>query len=184
MNKPVEVPPMEYDPLLNSVIERNIRTMTRDRLQVLQDRSREDRAADRITDFSGRMPFVYFHIVWFGAWIIINSGLVGIEPFDPFPFSFLTMVVSLEAIFLATFVLISQNRFSVEADRRAELALHVSLLSEHEITRLLQMVDAVQQKLGIEYGKDYELAQLEKVTKPEDMLAAIRRMAEQVENQN
>ena len=97
--------------------------------------------ADAITSLSGSMLFVYLHILWFGAWLLVNTGHMGIKPFDPFPYGLLTMIVSLEAIFLSTFVLISQNRFSDAADRRAELSLQIGLLAEHEITRVLQMLD-------------------------------------------
>jgi uncharacterized membrane protein len=180
MKKPIEVPPLEDDPLLADVIEKNIHTLTRARLENLQERTREEKLADSITNFSGRMQFVYFHVVWFSLWIIVNSGWIGIQPFDPFPFGLLTMIVSLEAIFLATFVLISQNRMSVEADRRAELALHIGLLTEHEVTRVLQMLDAMEEKIGLDDNKDSDLVQLEKITKPEDVLAAIRRMEERV----
>lgn len=74
--------------------------------------SAEGRLADFITNFSGSMNFVYFHVLWFGVWIIINVGLLSfiLKPFDPFPFGLLTMIVSLEAIFLATFIMITQNR--------------------------------------------------------------------------
>ena len=81
----------------------------------------QDRIADVITSFSGRMIFVYVHVVWFGAWILLNTGSLGVQPFDPYPYGLLTMMVSLEAIFLSTFVLISQNRFSREAEHRANL---------------------------------------------------------------
>src|SRR5688572_19228383 len=93
-------------PALNEAIERYIRTIVRMRVKAERKRSAEDRVADVITSFSGRMLFVYFHIIWFGAWILLNLGLFGLEPFDPFPFGLLTMIVSLEAIFLSTFVLI------------------------------------------------------------------------------
>jgi uncharacterized membrane protein len=86
------------------------------------------------------------------------------------------MVVSLEAIFLATFVLISQNRLSEDADRRAHLDLQIGLLTEHELTRTLQMLDAIQDKLGVENDSDVELAQLEMETRPEDVLAEIKRV--------
>jgi uncharacterized membrane protein len=86
------------------------------------------------------------------------------------------MVVSLEAIFLSTFVLISQNRISEEADRRADLDLHIGLLTEHEVTRVLQMLDAVHARLGIVVEGDTELAQLEMETRPEDVLAEIHRL--------
>lgn len=122
------------------------------------------------------MIFVYVHILWFGAWILLNTGRVGVRPFDPFPYGLLTMVVSLEAIFLATFVLISQNRLSEEGERRADLNLQIGLLAEHELTRVLHMLDAIQDKIGIENDKDSELADLEMETKPEDVLAEIDRL--------
>ncbi|NUM44480.1 MAG: DUF1003 domain-containing protein [Anaerolineales bacterium] len=175
-------PELENDPLLCDVIEQNIHNLTRLRLESMRERTPQEKMADAITVFSGRMQFVYFHVVWFGLWIIINNGWLGIQPFDPFPYGLLTMVVSLEAIFLATFVLISQNRLSAEADRRADLALHIGLLTEHEVTRVLQMLDAIQDKMGIDNDQDSELAQLEVITKPEDVLAAIHRMEERVSN--
>ena len=139
-------------------------------------RSLQDRLADAITSVSGRMVFVYVHIVWFVVWILLNTGRLGVAAFDPFPYGLLTMIVSLEAIFLSTFVLISQNRLSVEAERRADLDLHVGMLTEHELTRVLQMLDAIQDKLGIANDADSELADLEKETKPEDVLAEIERL--------
>ncbi len=178
-SKPV-FPEFEDDPALADVIEKNIYNLTRLRVEGRSERTLQERLADGITAFSGRMQFVYFHVVWFAIWIMINNGWTGITPFDPFPYGLLTMVVSLEAIFLATFVLISQNRLSAEADRRADLALHIGLLTEHEVTRVLQMLDAVEKKLGIENHEDSELAQLEVITKPEDVLAAIHRMEERV----
>jgi uncharacterized membrane protein len=125
------------NPALSKVVERNIRTIIQLRREAARARSVQDLLADAITAFSGRMVFVYVHIVWFGVWILLNTGYVGVRPFDPFPYGLLTMVVSLEAIFLATFVLISQNRLSEEAEHRADLALHIGLLTEHELTRVL-----------------------------------------------
>jgi uncharacterized membrane protein len=85
-------------------------------------RQAENRSADRITAFAGSMTFVYIHVVWFAAWIAVNVGLAGIGwEFDKFPFGLLTMIVSLEAIFLATFVMISQNRSAAHAEMRADL---------------------------------------------------------------
>ena len=139
-------------------------------------RSLEDRIADVITSFSGRMVFAYVHIVWFTVWILLNTGRLGLPAFDPFPYGLLTMIVSLEAIFLSTFVLISQNRLSAEAERRADLDLHVGMLTEHELTRVLQMLDAIQDRMGIANDGDGELADLEKETKPEDVLAEIDRL--------
>jgi len=101
-------------------------------------------------------------------------GHLGLRPFDPYPYQLLTMVVSLEAIFLSTFVLISQNRLSEEADKRSELDLHIGLLTEHELTRVLKMLDEIQDKLGIPNDDD-ELQELEKETRPEDVLEEIER---------
>lgn len=164
------------NPALSNVIERNIRTIIDLRQQAAQARGMQDRLADAVTAFSGRMAFVYAHIVWFGLWFLLNSGHFGIPPFDPFPYGFLTMVVSLEAIFLATFVLISQNRLSAEAEHRADLDLHIGLLTEHELTRVLQMLDVIQEKLGIADDADSDLADLEMETRPEDVLAEIARL--------
>jgi uncharacterized membrane protein len=165
---------------ISAVVERNIRKMIRLRMKSDRQRSLGEKISDAITNFSGRMAFVYIHIVWFSAWILLNTGRLGIEPFDPFPYGLLTMVVSLEAIFLATFVLISQNRLSRESERRAELDMHINLLTEHELTRVLQMLDAIENKLGIENNEDSELADLEMETKPEDVLAEIDRLQDKL----
>jgi uncharacterized membrane protein len=163
----------KHDSRLANIIEQNINTIINTRQAAADQRTREERLADAITDFSGRMYFVYFHIIWFGIWILINLGFFGIKPFDPFPFGLLTMIVSLEAIFLATFVLISQNRMSAEADRRADLDLQIGLLAEHELTRVLKMLDAIQDKMGIDNDSDQELLDLEKDVHPEDVLEEI-----------
>jgi uncharacterized membrane protein len=166
----------EDNPALSTVIERNIRTIIQLRLQAAREQSVQNRLADAITFFSGRMVFVYIHIVWFGVWILLNTGRAGMHPFDPFPYGLLTMVVSLEAIFLSTFVLISQNRLSAEAERRADLDLHIGLLTEYELTRVLHMLHTIQDKMGIANDADSELADLEMETKPEDVLAEIERL--------
>jgi uncharacterized membrane protein len=174
-----QVTQAEDNPALSAVIERNIRTIIRLRVKAASERNLQDRMADAITAFSGRMIFVYVHIVWFGLWIFLNDGHLKIPSFDPFPYGLLTMVVSLEAIFLSTFVLISQNRLAEESERRADLGLQISLLTEHELTRVLQMLDAIQGKLGIEDDENSELADLEMETKPEDVLAEIERLNQQ-----
>jgi uncharacterized membrane protein len=171
----------ENNPALADVIERDIRTIVRLRQKAARERSLQDRIADAVTAFSGRTGFVYLHVVWFGVWILVNEGRLGLRPFDPFPYGLLTMIVSLEAIFLSTFVLISQNRLSAEAERRADLDLHIGLLTEHELTRALRMLDAIQHKLGIAHDDDRELAELEMETRPEDVLAEIERVQQRAE---
>jgi len=170
----------EDNPALSKVVERNIRTIIQLRLKAARERSLQDRSADAITAYSGRMVFVYVHIVWFGLWIVLNTGYLGLPLFDPFPYGLLTMIVSLEAIFLSTFVLISQNRLSEEVEHRANLGLQIGLLTQHELTRVLQMLDAIQDKLDIKNDEDSELADLERETRPEDVLAEIDRLQRQV----
>jgi len=164
------------NPALSKVIERNIRTLIHLRTKAARERSLQSRIADAITSVSGRMVFAYVHILWFGGWILLNTGRFGIRVFDPFPYGLLTMIVSLEAIFLSTFVLISQNRLGEETERRADLDLHIGLLTEHELTRVLQMLDAIQDKLEIVDHENSELADLEMETRPEDVLAEIHRL--------
>jgi uncharacterized membrane protein len=91
----------------------------------------EDKVADKVTNFAGSLNFVYIHAAWFGVWIAVNAGLAGIDhEFDKFPYGLLTMIVSLEAIFLATFVMVSQNRQAARADIRSDLDFENNLRSE------------------------------------------------------
>jgi uncharacterized membrane protein len=91
----------------------------------------QDRAADKVTAFAGSLNFVYLHSIWFGIWILLNIGIIGATlEFDKFPFGLLTMIVSLEAIFLSTFVMVSQNRQAARADIRSELDFETNLRSE------------------------------------------------------
>jgi uncharacterized membrane protein len=168
----------ENNRALNRVIERNLRKMIYLRMKAQRERGLQERIADVITSFSGSMAFVYLHILWFGVWIGVNTGIFGIRPFDPYPFGLLTMLVSLEAIFLSTFVLISQNRLSEESEHRSDLVMHISILSEHELTLALRMLDAIQDRMGIETERKDELADLETEIKPEDVLAEIERLQE------
>ncbi len=172
------VPEEQDNPALSRVIERNIRTMIQLSLSAASRQSAQDRIADTVTSFSGSIVFVHIHIAWFTVWIIVNSGHTGLPAFDPFPYGLLTMIVSLEAIFLSALVLITQNRLSADVARRADLDLHIGLLAEHELTRVLQMLDAIQEKLGIENHEASELADLEMETRPEDVIAEIVRLQE------
>lgn len=163
------------DSLLSPIIQENIHTIVEHRQKAARRRSKQEQIADVITNFSGQMTFVYLHVIWFGAWFLLNSGWFGFRPFDPFPYGLLTMVVSLEAIFLSTFVLISQNRMGEQDKQRAELDLQINLLTERELTRVLQILDEVQKNLGIHDPTDLELAELKKETKPDEVLKEIER---------
>ena len=152
------------------VVERNIRALLEQRQEQQGSRSRQERIADAVTKFTGSMRFVYIHLVVFGTWILINLGWLPILPkFDP-SFVVLAMVASVEAIFLSTFVLISQNRMSALADKRADLDLQVSLLAEHEITRLITLVAAMAKQMGIEEAQDPEISELSRDVHPEKVM--------------
>jgi uncharacterized membrane protein len=173
----------EQHPLLAGVLERNIRTLLAQRERLAKERSLQHRIADAVTNFSGNMAFVYLHVVWFGGWIAWNLGAFGGKPFDPFPFGLLTMIVSLEAIFLATFVLVSQNRISLDAERRTNLDLQIGLLTEHELTRALKMLDEIQDHLGIVQDPGTDLEELEAEVRPEDVLEEIEAAEHRIRRQ-
>lgn len=171
----------EAQPDLSAIIQENIRAILEHRREAARRLTPLDRFANRITDLSGRMGFAALHVLWFGGWILANAGLFGVQPFDPFPYGLLTMIVSLEAIFLSTFVLISQNRMSEQEHARAELDLQINLLTERELTRVLQMLDEIQHRLGIENDHDAELHALQAETSPVEILKEIER-EELIEN--
>jgi uncharacterized membrane protein len=150
----------QSSPGLAQVVERNIQALLLHRREQEGSRTRQERLADAVTCFTGSLKFVYIHLVIFGLWILINLGwLPGVPRFDP-SFVVLAMVASVEAIFLSTFVLITQNRMAALADKRADLDLQISLLAEHEITRLITLVTAVAQRLELDAAQNPELAEL------------------------
>ncbi len=125
-------------------MDRNVRAIAKLERDAMADRGPGDRMSDAITWVAGSSAFVVVHIILFTVWIAINVGLVpSVRPFDPYPFNFLTLVVSLEAIFLSIFVLMSQNRAARLADRRAHLDLQIDLLAERELTAMLHMLRAL-----------------------------------------
>lgn len=120
-----------------------------------------EKLADWMTAFFGSMTFLVFNLIIFLVWILINTGQIkGIGIFDPFPFNFLTMVVSLEAIVLSVFVLISQNRNSKVDDLRNEIHLQLNLISEREITKLIKMTSLILEKHGVDLSGDPELQRM------------------------
>lgn len=158
---------------LARVLERNIKTMTELRRQMEKSESFASWLSDRVTGFAGSVTFVSAHVVWFTGWILWNSGVLGFVPFDPYPFGLLTVMVSLEAIFLSTFVLISQNRLAAIADDRADLDLQIDLVAEYEVTKLLQLTEAIARKVGVTDVMDRELEELKRQVTPESVLKAM-----------
>ncbi|MFJ9629264.1 DUF1003 domain-containing protein [Streptomyces sp. NPDC091280] len=115
------------DPALNPAELR----LRQERIVFARMRGTQDRVADAITAFAGTMLFVYLHALWFAVWIALNEGLLGRAGiFDPYPYGLLTMIVSLEAIFLSTFVMVSQNRQAARENVRADLDFETNLRSE------------------------------------------------------
>jgi uncharacterized membrane protein len=165
--------PPPQPPGLSPVLERNIRALQRRRRREEERASVEERVAEAITRFTGSMRFVYLHLAFFGFWIVANLGWVpGVPKWDE-SFVVLAMMASVEAIFLSTFVLISQNRMSAAADKRADLDLQISLLAEHEVTKLATLVAGIADKLGVRTEADAEIGEIERDVAPEAVLDEI-----------
>jgi len=156
------------------IVRANVRTIAELEEAAREARTLTDRVVDAISTFCGSLAFVYVHTLWFGVWIAVNISPAHELHFDPFPFGLLTMIVSLEAIFLSTFILITQNRQSQMADRLNHLDLQINLLAEQENTKMLQMLEAIHKRLGIS-NEDPEVASLEQATKPEKVVQEIER---------
>ncbi len=158
---------------LGRVLARNIAALEERRRREDAQAGRQDRVASAITRFTGSMPFVYIHLAVFGFWIVANLGWVpGVPTWDQ-SLVVLAMVASVEAIFLSTFVMITQNRMQAAADKRADLDLQISLLAEHEITRLATLLAAVASRLGVETPIDPEIGEIERDVAPEAVLDEI-----------
>lgn len=162
----------EDPPRVARIVERNIHALLERSHAAARALPWQQRMADAITRFTGSMTFVGLHVALFGEWILVNLGWTPLRPFDP-SFVVLAMVASVEAIFLSTFILISQNRMQELANRRADLDLQVSLLAEHEITRLVVLVAAIAREMGIAIADDPELDELVQDVVPEAVLDAI-----------
>ncbi|HJU54813.1 MAG TPA: DUF1003 domain-containing protein [Pyrinomonadaceae bacterium] len=165
----------------SEIVKKNTAAIAEMQRKVTEARSFGGRIADAITDFTGSLAFVYIHVVWFGLWILLNIGLVHIprlSQFDRFPFGLLTLIVSLEAIFLSTFVLISQNRLAQAAEKRAELDLQVNLLAEQKATKVLEMLDQITEQLDqmgsrFNFKPDPEVKALKVSPEPQEVLQVI-----------
>jgi uncharacterized membrane protein len=156
------------------VLDRNIRALLERKRAEERRKGWQERLAGAITAFTGSMTFVYIHLALFGAWILWNLPVSPLPRFDP-SFTVLAMAASVEAIFLSTFVLISQNRMQAMADQRADLDLHVNLLAEHEVTRLIRLVKRMAERMGIDESDSPDLPELERDVEPEKVLEEMGR---------
>lgn len=165
----------EAAPCVAPVVEHNIQ-MLLNRRQAEEERlGWQQRLANIVTRFAGSMAFVYLHLLAYGLWIAVNVRWIpGLPRFDP-SLVLLAMVASVEAIFLSTFILITQNRMMAQADRRADLNLQISLLAEHEVTRLIVMVQAMAKRMEIREANAPELEQLGQDVSPEQVLESINK---------
>lgn len=152
-------------------VTENIRTVIQVEEEVRSRRGLKDRIADAIGTFAGTVGFVLLHLAWFAAWVAINAGLVpGVPRFDPYPYQLLAMIVSLEGVLLSTFVLIKQNRMALFSDRRGHLDLQINLLTEKEVTKLIQMMERMAAHMGMEADVvDDEARELGEVTAVGDL---------------
>ena len=163
---------------VEDVTERNVQAILQLEEAAKANRSNADRIADLIAAFCGSITFVWVHVIWFGAWVFVNT-LPGIKPFDPFPFTFLTLMVSLEAIFLSTFILISQNHETRLSERRNHLDLQINLLTEQENTKMLRMLERIAEKVGAITDDDPSLQVLDQATNPEKLVEQIEQASTQ-----
>jgi uncharacterized membrane protein len=152
-----------------NVVERNINRLLHRKQEDLKKRTIKEKLVDSITSFAGSMLSIFIHLVFFGGWVVWNLGLLNLKPFDP-RFILLGTFAAVEAIFLTTFVLIGQKQMNLRAEKWAELDLQISLLTEHEVTRILTMISAIARKMDIEIAEDKEIEELSKDIHPGKVL--------------
>lgn len=161
---------------VDDLTQANVKAIQRLEREASRERGPMDRFADRVNAFGGSPAFFWVHVLWFAAWIVFNTRS-GLKPFDPFPFTFLTLVVSLEAIFLSTFILISQNHAARISERRNQLDLQINLLTEQENTKMLQLLERIAHAVGVVDDKDPSLHVLEQAMRPEKLAEQIDKAA-------
>lgn len=134
----------------NATLDENVEAIKSWERATLLSRSKAELIGDWIARTAASTPVLLLHALWFSFWISANGGLFpGVTPFDPFPFPFLTMTVSLEAIFLALFVLASQNRLARQSEKRSHLDLQINLLAEREMTAVLRLLEDIARHLQV-----------------------------------
>jgi len=158
-----------------STVDSNVLKVARLEARAKNERTVGEKIAEHIANFCGSTAFVYIHLVWFGGWIIINPATTSL--FDPFPYTFLTLCVSLEASLLSTFILISQNHETRLAERRNYLDLQINMLAEQESTKTLELIRLIARKVGIE-DNDPTTKELLETVEPAQLLERIKQATE------
>ena len=153
---------------------RNITEICELERKSLERRSLSARIGDAIATQAGKMWFIALHLAWFGVWLLLNMKAKGATTFDPFPFSLLTMIVSLESIFLSLFILMSENRSRIQADQRNHLDLQINLLAEDENTKILQMLQALCEAHKLAIAADPEIQAMTQRTDIKSVLSELK----------
>lgn len=159
------------------VVERNVNALLHHKKEEIRKRTIKDKFIDSVTAFASSMLSVYIHTIFFLGWILWNSGWLKLKPFDP-NFIILATFAAVEAIFLTTFVLIGQKRMNIQAEKWAELDLQISLLTEHEVTRIMNLVIAMAKKMEIQEAHDKEIEELSKDIHPEKVLDTMEKASQ------
>lgn len=150
----------ESPPKISGSAKGNIESITQIEQEFVRQRSRVDRLGETISRYAGSFGFAVVHVCGVTGWVAINAGMTRFRPFDPYPFSFLGVLVALEAVILSTFVLMTQKRQARQAEHWAHLNLQIGLLSEQEATKMLQMLTMVCNQMGMKTSQDRELKEM------------------------
>ena len=156
---------------VDALTSRNLRSIVEREQEATARIDASERVAVRVASFCGSMPFIWIHVAWFSLWIGLNTWLP--NPFDPHPFGWLVIIVAMEAIFLAAFILIGQKHETRLSEQRSHLDLQINLLTEQENTQMLKMLRSIAAKVGADFEEHPDMAALEQATQPERLLEQI-----------
>ena len=160
---------------VDELTERNVSAIAELEREAKATRGWSAALAGTVAAACGSMGFVVLHVIWFAGWIIANTWR-GIPHLDPFPYTFLTLIVSLEAIFLSSFILIAQNEETRLTERRNALDLQINLLAEQENTKMLGILQRIARQVGAQVDDDREVEALEQATRPDTLAEQIDRV--------
>lgn len=174
--------PKPDEKVVAGVVHRNIRTMLQLRQQAEQSKGIQYRFGNAITRFIGSLLFVGVQIFLVLGWILVNLGWISrFRPFDPYPFTLLSTLLTIEAIFIAIFILLNQNHMADLQQKREELDIQISLLTEQEVTEIMGLVDTISRHLRVK-GNSKDLSDLKKETSPVEVLQEIEKEIGKMEN--